>query len=218
MREMNIPEDWKVIDMAWGFSWTSTSNPNQEVNASVDAFTDTLDRTAFGVKDSSLGAPGRGTTKFLGCRFTDELEGLGNSYEYRGHGQSQRGTGYSRAPNACVGNGATLAEVSVDGYFSGNLLVGHSPADATQYFAWRLMRVNRSSPTAVTFTGKIVMDQTDASDEALQNTFTNTVYPDPVTVTTSAPQAWTDIRSMYFRLPFTGLRARIHNYGYRLVS
>lgn len=231
-REMNIPADWKVLDLCIGFSATTSSDPNENLYVTFEAYNSVLDRTRIGVKSGEQIAPGLAGTKFIGLTYpTNMNEGIGNRF-----GQQLQHCGdlspYPQLtnPGAVFSDGVSDTWVGwlggpgvsppVPGSAAPNvLLTGQRiPSDATEYFAWRLMRIRRDNPATLSVTAFNIPDQTDASDEALINTLTNTNMDAVRTsIATTVPQSW-DVRHMYLRLPFTNARARIHNYGYRLVS
>lgn len=245
MREMNIPGNWKILDLAWGMSFTTVASPNTTPsNQNAPGYSSVLDRSYFGIKDSSMIAPGLPGSKFMGIGYsggpndeqiiTSGFEGMKHAYD----------TSYGSVPRARWSDGSSVNIIVAGGPFSNGdptvasgianlgadtvsftelLNYPNNITNSTSYFAWRVMRLRRDNADRIKIRSFSLRNQTDASDSALRTLFTNVYWGDDTVsnypyILTTTPQGWTDLTHMYFRAPFTGVRARIHNYGYRLVS
>lgn len=224
MREMNIPANWTVLDLAFGVSYTTAADQNAPYSTTAGpGFSSHLDRTFYGVKDGSQTAPGFAGSRFLGTGYGSSNEYLGVSYGFYSHTND---TSYV-CPTATDGGsvvrgGRDAPYITLPGHIitsAEDLLYGPTPNGDVNYFTWRMMRIDRTSskPKMRLFN---IRNAPDPSDSALRDVFLNLNFSPAgsfVEIDVSGADAW-DIRHMYYRSPFTSMRVRIHNYGYRLVS
>ncbi|HLP07946.1 MAG TPA: hypothetical protein VK178_07255 [Opitutaceae bacterium] len=219
IREMNIPTNWTVLDLVLGLSFTTTSDANaQPPIPSYIARSTHLDTFFWGVKDGSNAAPGYTGSQFLGVSAQNNtnfglfLYGAGSVLSL--YSSQDAGTTYHQDPQPTVTSGST---VTAAGNVSENLLMNTplNPEQSTAYFRWIAIKLTRNG-TSLAVQVANSANQTDASTVAMRAWLANTTWSAAIGSVAAATTA--AIRHFYFRTPMLTSRARIHNYGYRLVS
>ena len=215
-REMSIPASWRILDLVVGLSYTSTSSDNSAAVNETVVRQSLLDAFCFGVKDGAAIAPGSVGTKFVGFSTGIPEQATQQSY---GGGYTRIYSGSYKSPVATATTDATISTSGVYGDRTDTFFTtAEHPEAATGYFRWIAIRLDRTTAgTLVASCNAPVGNQTDASDAALKASLAPATYEYRSSVAVPGVEEWA-LRHFYFRVPFFNQRARVHNYGFRLID
>lgn len=207
IREMAIPSNWTDLILYVGLSFTTAVDENGVTATESVTNTGLLSRPLFGVKDGSSLAPGAAGSQFLGyaTKHTDSASRYLT-------GSPAQVLGYDASPTGIATDGATYYH----GYNIGNLYLATNESSDTNYFGWCLFRITRRAGAVSFYIIPDYSNRTDASHSAINTLIDSTPWSDAGGPAVDA-RSW-DIKHFFFRMPFNTVRARIHNYGYKLIT